>query len=569
MFSPIQLFGCTIGRAKARQLQGDTSRAIDDYCRALDINAGNAEAYCGRGAAYLEKGWYELAIDDLTMAKALAPNSHEALCRRAQACLAAGKPDDAIADARSAIQLAANDGPAYLALGSAILSSPKEKPDRAIEYLKYAMRIDNKLAPLADAKLAEANAKAGMPVEANNAFDVAKDLNPTAATFPPPPSPLEKALAHAKSLLVDGMNLLGRQQPLLAQDQFDDAVDAFTAILLTDPKNVEALRGRGSAYLKKKDWDAAVADLNQLIERNPRSAEAYCLRVEAYLNKGDYYMAKRDATQAIRLKPDYALAYFYRAAADCKTKDYEPALANLDEVAKLNRKPREADAELLRLSGDLFVEICRSQALEYSDAQQLDQAVDRLVAIDKNPNLFPTNTSPGEQARRWREKAKAYQDLGASQLGSHNWDEAIDSFGKAIAAKKEEKKIADKENKIADKDKMIPFDKANAERLNYQLAQAHQGQGSAFVFAKRWDDAIKSFGKVIEILENTVPSDKSSAERRNAQLVQASRELAQVYANRGFENANLGKFKEAVHDLKLAIDRDKDNPQTYRISSNS
>jgi tetratricopeptide (TPR) repeat protein len=358
-----------IGRAKARQLQGDTSRAIDDYCRALDINAGNAEAYCGRGSAYLEKGWYELAIDDLTAAKALAPNSHEAACRRAQAYLAAGKADDAIADARLAIQMAANDGPAYLALGSAILSSPKEKPDRAIEYLKYAMRIDNKLAPLA-------YAKAGRAVEANNAFDVAQKLNPKGEPFPPPPSPLEKALAHAKTLLADGMNLLAKLPPRPAQDQFDGAVEEFTAILLTDPKNVEALLGRASAFIGKKDWDAAVADLDQLIERNPSSAEAYCLRAQAYLNKGDYYMAKRDATQAIRLTPDYAFAYYYRAAACCKTTDYETALANLDEVKRLDGMAALHDRDLRNRAGDLYVEIRQSQARDYGDARQCDRVID-------------------------------------------------------------------------------------------------------------------------------------------------------------------------------------------------
>ena len=155
---------------------------------------------------------------------------------------------------------------------------------------------------------------------------------------------------------------LARAKFLLAQNLFDDALGEFTSILLTDPKNVEALLGRGSAFLGKEDWDAAVGDFNKLIELNPHSAEAYCLRAHAYLSQGDYYHARLDATDAIRLKPDYRLAYFYRADAYCQERNFEFAIASLREAVRLDRKLTRRDLQFEKFQArDLYTEIYQSQ----------------------------------------------------------------------------------------------------------------------------------------------------------------------------------------------------------------
>ena len=60
-------------RANARQLLGDTDKAIDDYTEAISLNPERANTCYGRGVAYLEKGLRALAIADLTEAIRLAP----------------------------------------------------------------------------------------------------------------------------------------------------------------------------------------------------------------------------------------------------------------------------------------------------------------------------------------------------------------------------------------------------------------------------------------------------------------------------------------------------------------
>ena len=87
--------------------------AIEDFSEALRLDPKRADAYCGRGVAFLEKEFPELAIDDLNEAVHLAPESHEAVCQRARAQLALGEYDKAIEDARLAIRLNAKSGDAF------------------------------------------------------------------------------------------------------------------------------------------------------------------------------------------------------------------------------------------------------------------------------------------------------------------------------------------------------------------------------------------------------------------------------------------------------------------------
>lgn len=55
-------------RGSALVLKGDTTRAIDDFSKAIEIKPGYAKAYNSRGTAYASKGDYERALADVTRA---------------------------------------------------------------------------------------------------------------------------------------------------------------------------------------------------------------------------------------------------------------------------------------------------------------------------------------------------------------------------------------------------------------------------------------------------------------------------------------------------------------------
>ena len=62
-------------RGLAHAGKGDYDRAIDDYSRAIYLNAGNAWPYNNRGLAHAHKGAYDQAIADYTKAIELEPES--------------------------------------------------------------------------------------------------------------------------------------------------------------------------------------------------------------------------------------------------------------------------------------------------------------------------------------------------------------------------------------------------------------------------------------------------------------------------------------------------------------
>ena len=241
--------GAYFDRAVLRNGVGKPDEAIEDFNEVLKLDSGNAAAYRGKGTAYLKKDNPEQALLELNEAVRLSPDSPDSHCLRARANLAAGYYAQAAEDARRAIQLDPKSGDAFLALGSALLSLPVQPRDAAVQALRDALRLYEAAAvPGREQAVAYYNLsvgldRAGETAAAKKAFDLARHLNPDAA----PPTPDAERSAREQKLV--------RAKSCLAGKLFDDAIGEFTSILLTDPRNVEALLGRGSAFVGKKDWD--------------------------------------------------------------------------------------------------------------------------------------------------------------------------------------------------------------------------------------------------------------------------------------------------------------------------
>ena len=73
------------GRGLAYLGKGDLEQAIADFNRAIRFNPSNASAFNNRGVAYLRKRDYDLAIVDFSEAIRLNPNYANAFCNRALA----------------------------------------------------------------------------------------------------------------------------------------------------------------------------------------------------------------------------------------------------------------------------------------------------------------------------------------------------------------------------------------------------------------------------------------------------------------------------------------------------
>ena len=167
------------------------------------------------------------------------------------------------------------------------------------------------------------------------------------------------------------------------------------------------------------------------------------------------------------------------------------------------------------------------------------------------------------------EFANAYCGRGQACLEIGDYRRAIQDTTKAIGLKPalalayfHRARAYLKENRLdralADLDEAVKLD-SEAVKLGPDLEpqtrpiyfEIYRRQGSGHFAAQRWDKAIASF-------EKASVCDKSESE-------QFSLQLAQAYAERGFDHARHHEFEEAVRDLKRAFELDKDNAQNHYL----
>ena len=101
--------------------KGDYDRAIQNYDEAIRLDPKSADAFAGRGSAYLLKGDYDLAIQDYNEAIRLNPKSASAFNGRGAAYFAKGDYNHAIPDDNEAIRLDPRTSRALLNRGLAHL----------------------------------------------------------------------------------------------------------------------------------------------------------------------------------------------------------------------------------------------------------------------------------------------------------------------------------------------------------------------------------------------------------------------------------------------------------------
>lgn len=85
-------------RGSYYHVKGDWGRAVVDFTKSIELNAGNEFVYGRRGEAYLNQGHFELAIYDLTQAIDINPRYFMCYYNRGFAYAKLGDTDRAIVD---------------------------------------------------------------------------------------------------------------------------------------------------------------------------------------------------------------------------------------------------------------------------------------------------------------------------------------------------------------------------------------------------------------------------------------------------------------------------------------
>jgi tetratricopeptide (TPR) repeat protein len=233
-------FALHIDRAAQCRALGLTRRAVEEFDKAIALDAGNVNAWKGRGAARLDLGDTEGAIADYNEAVRLFPTEAGAWAGRGAAHLENDDADRSIADFTRALLL--------------------EPHNPAI----YGQRIE--------------------------AYCFKGDF--------------ERALADCSEMVRlgpgDSLPYSRRAEVHRCKGDYQQAILAYDQAIAIDARASYYLE-RGLVHMKLADNMAAVTDLGTAIELAPGSPDAFRARSKARAAMGDRELANADYDVALRL----------------------------------------------------------------------------------------------------------------------------------------------------------------------------------------------------------------------------------------------------------------------------
>jgi tetratricopeptide (TPR) repeat protein len=91
----------------------------------------------------------------------------------------------------------------------------------------------------------------------------------------------------------------------------------------------------GTSRIELGDYRGAIDDFTQLLDSNPKNIEAYTNRGHAYRKLRSYRQAIEDYSRALSIKPDDGLLYCYRAVARFDFDDKQGAADDYQKAANI------------------------------------------------------------------------------------------------------------------------------------------------------------------------------------------------------------------------------------------
>ena len=425
--------------------EGYIEDAIGNYTRAIELNSRLAEAYVGRGDAWMDGEEYESAIADYDDALRLNPDDAVAYFYRAFAYAVQGELDRAISDYSDTLRLTvidelalaahANRGNAYRDQG---------EYDLAISDCDEALGLnpDDEVAAALYFNRGNSYFDQGEQDQAIADFDAALELDP------------ELARAYYK-----------RGDTYFQKGSFDEAIMDYGDVLRLDPEDSTAYVSRGLAHFYKEEYELAINDMGLAVNLTPDFPFPYVMRGLAYAFKDEHDRAIADFETGIALEPDNELAELARNSMMLSLGSKDRAI-RLQERAEYNRYIQEnpRDPQGWHLLGLHSLE-CE----DYSSAVAEFTIAIKWVEWGMGP----------DNAEVWRDRGWAYWQQGEDDLAYEDYSKAIElepDFANAYYNRAWVwRRRGEHGNAIID------FSHAIALKPDYAAAYEHRGESYFFV----------------------------------------------------------------------------------------
>jgi len=253
----------TLGAAKYKTK--DYGGAIEDFTKAIALDASYPNFFCNRAVAKHMLNDYEGALTDFNKAVGIDPGFRNVYFNRANTKYALKDYEGALAD-----------------YDKAVVTSPEQSDlysSRAIT--KYIL---------------------------NDYLGALADYNKTLA-IGPQQSDMYVYRGRAKYQLKD----------------YDGAIADYNKAIRMNPNEPNAYYNRANTKYALKDYEGSLADCTEAIRQNPKSAVAHNLRAIAYAKLGKYDKAIQDYDAAILMNPGTGVFYFNMISSLVRTFQFEKA----------------------------------------------------------------------------------------------------------------------------------------------------------------------------------------------------------------------------------------------------
>ena len=239
----------------------------------------------------------------------------------------------------------------------------------------------------------------GIPINTAISLAQKQGLN-LASGFPSPPSNQTTTPTPDKPQLT-AVELFNKGEDLRKNEDYLEAINAFTQAIRLDSNYAIAYHNRGVSYHKLGNYQKAIEDYNQAIRLGLNNAISYHNRGVSYRKLGNYQKAIEDYDEAIRLDPNFAIAYHNRGVSYHKLGNYQKAIEDYKEAIRLDPN---------------FANAYNGRGVSYNELGNYNRAIEDLnKAIRLDINF-----------------AKAYNNRGFSYDKLGNYKKAIENYKEAI-----------------------------------------------------------------------------------------------------------------------------------------
>lgn len=215
---------------------------------------------------------------------------------------------------------------------------------------------------------------------------------------------------------------LNEAYSLFEQGDYQEAIDAATAIIEEYPEAAEAYLLRGVAYTQLNNANRAIDDFTRAIRILPYDWTAYTFRAGVYAQSGQVGDALNDYDTAIELNPRYAPAFTGRSLlldqqgeseaaqidqliaegiTSFTRQDFPGALSKFTQAIEVDETPDASVANAYY-----------NRALVHSTMGDVDASIeDYTAAIELDPNMHDSYLGRGISYVEIEETAKAGEDF--------------------------------------------------------------------------------------------------------------------------------------------------------------